>query len=217
MAKKNKKKAAAPAEEAALPEVETTGAEEEAVAEEAAAESGTDLSERAQEVWLAGLAAFKKAGRKGGKEFTALVARGEQARAAATGAGGWTIVRIIEAQEAVEERAGEAIGIVVERALDAAGVARKRDLDGLRRELLALEDRLAKLSGGEPTPALFRLQAHADGWAVVQDGTDEPLSVHATKKKALKAGRSAARAAGRSRLVVHGADGAEQEAKDYGG
>ncbi|MEM8963101.1 MAG: phasin family protein [Acidobacteriota bacterium] len=56
---------------------------------------------------------------------------------------------------------------------------------------------------------------HEEGWKVILDGADEPLSVHATKDAATTAARAAAHERVPSLLVIHRLDGTIQTQSTY--
>src|SRR5690606_393558 len=105
-----------------------------------------------------------------------------------------------ETVNAVEERLEAAVEAILAR----AGVPRRAEVEALTAQVEALQARIARLTGGM---TVYRVEPHPDGWAVKKEGAAQASSVHRTKKEALSAGRSLAKAHAPSRLVVHRADG----------
>jgi len=64
-------------------------------------------------------------------------------------------------------------------------------------------------------PAILHLLPKDDEWTVRLEGSEQDLSLHATKYSAVKAARVIARAHAPSHLVVHRADGTAQESFSY--
>jgi hypothetical protein len=64
-------------------------------------------------------------------------------------------------------------------------------------------------------PANIHVVPHGDAWAVKREGTDDPLSTHATQADAEDAGREVARAES-VEFELHGRDGHIRERDSYG-
>lgn len=179
------------------------------------------VTERAQDVWHAGLAALERAQKEGGEQFDALVARGETLRAKGGDALDAVLGRLDSSRKKAAESAREAAGVVeakveaaVEAALAKAGVPPRAEVEALTAEVRALQARLDRLAGAPPT--VYRVAPREDGWAVEREGAQQASSRHGTKREALAAGRKLAKANAPSRLVVFRADGSEQDTTAYG-
>jgi poly(hydroxyalkanoate) granule-associated protein len=118
----------------------------------------------------------------------------------------------------------------VEAVLERLGVpthAEVKDLAGkvekLSAEVVALAKVMERGKNGAPAskeePATRKIVYHVvprgEEWVVKQEGVAEPFSVSATKKEALEAGRTLAKAHMPSRLVTHKQDGTVQESVTY--
>lgn len=180
------------------------------------------VTDRAQDVWHAGLAALERAQQEGSEQFDALVARGETLRAK----GGEALESVLDQLSGSGKKAAgtarEAAGVLeakveatVEAVLAKAGVPPRAEVEALTAEVRALQARLDHLAGAAPT--VYRVAPREEGWAVEREGARQASSVHATKKEALAAGRKLAKANAPSRLVTLRADGSEQNTSDYDG
>ena len=64
--------------------------------------------------------------------------------------------------------------------------------------------------------AFLDVVPHGDGeWAIVADGSGEPIEVFSTKSEAVKAARKAAARVAPSDLAIHGRDGRVQRSHSY--
>ena len=185
------------------------------------------LGERAHDVWLAGLGALDRARKEGAEGFEALVKRGSKVRAksaeavdAALHQLGAARGKAAEVAKSAAASAAETVNAVedrletaVEAILARAGVPRRAEVEALTAQVDALQARIAQLTGGA---TVYRVEPHPDGWAVRKEGVAQVSSVHGTKREALSAGRALAKAHAPSRLVVHRADGSEQDTTEYG-
>lgn len=66
-----------------------------------------------------------------------------------------------------------------------------------------------------PARLVYHVATHEDGWKVERQGTDKPLSTHATKDLAIDAAREIAQATEPSQVVVHRMDGTIQTNYTY--
>jgi hypothetical protein len=83
----------------------------------------------------------------------------------------------------------------------------------LSEKLDALSAMLDQQAAG--TTPVFHVTYHDDEWALLQEGAEAPLQSFDTKKEAVDAARSAAKAHAPSRLVIQKQDGAIQETISY--
>lgn len=67
----------------------------------------------------------------------------------------------------------------------------------------------------KPGGTTLHVQHDGKGWALVSEGEDDPLDTFHTKKKAVSAGREAAANSAPSALIIHRADGSEEESHRY--
>lgn len=63
--------------------------------------------------------------------------------------------------------------------------------------------------------APVHVESHENGWAVVREGLEEPISVHRTQAEAAKEGRSIARRE-ETQFFLHARDGRIRERSSYG-
>jgi hypothetical protein len=61
----------------------------------------------------------------------------------------------------------------------------------------------------------LRVQHNGDGWELVAEGEREPVDTFHTKKQAVNAGRRVATNSAPSELIIHRADGSEEESHRY--
>jgi hypothetical protein len=66
-----------------------------------------------------------------------------------------------------------------------------------------------------PGPTTLHVQHNGEGWVLVSEGEDEPVDTFLTKKKAVSAGREVAQNSAPSELIIHRADGSEEESHRY--
>jgi poly(hydroxyalkanoate) granule-associated protein len=132
-----------------------------------AGRGSTVLTDRARDIWLAGLGAFDRTRKDGAEQFDALVARGEalrdetgeavddvlgrldQVRRKATKAAKKKGRKAAAAVTGVAGTAEERIEAVVEGLLRRAGVPTRAEVQALTAQVRALEARLGKAKGGK--------------------------------------------------------------------
>jgi poly(hydroxyalkanoate) granule-associated protein len=120
----------------------------------------------------------------------------------------------------------------VEKALQRLGVPTHAEVKDLTSKVEHLAGQVAALatvmekSGKSPAKngkaaaktagkRVYHVVPNAEGWAVKQEGVQEPLALHTTKAEAVNAGRSLAREHAPSRLVRHKKDGTVQDSVTY--
>ena len=186
-------------------------------------------SGQAREIWLAGLGAFDRARKEGAEQFDDLVKRGEKVRAKSAETFDDVLDQIEQAGRAAVDRAKSGarkagdvaeVGVdrleaAVEAVLAKAGIPVREEVEALSHQLKGLQARVGTLLGGSSDGTVYRLVPRDEGWAVEKAGAQQASSVHGTKKEALHAGRQLARQHAPSRLVIHRADGSEQETVTY--
>ncbi|NNF57500.1 MAG: DUF2188 domain-containing protein [Rhodothermaceae bacterium] len=190
-----------------------------------------NVAGQAREIWLAGLGALDRARKDGGKQFDDLVKRGEKVRSKGSEAIDDVLDQIEQAgrvatgkaKSATKKAAGLAgagvdrLESAVEAVMVRTGIPGREEVAALSDQVEALRARMAHLLGDGPTPTVYSLQPREDGWAVQKVGAKQASSTHGTKKEALVAARKLAKQHAPSRLVIHRADGTEQETVEYEG
>ncbi|WP_420453935.1 phasin family protein [Rubrivirga sp.] len=192
------------------------------------------------EVWAAGVGALAQARKTGTDSFDALVALGTTVVDTGTGAARTAADQVEAAASALAGTAkGAATGALdtvadgveglVEGALGRLGVPGRDEVLALRRQVDALQARVAEMldetparpaASGTPAapvaePTVYHVATHERGWAVQRVGSERATAVHPTKKEALADARQTARAHAPSRLVVYKTDGTVGEETDY--
>lgn len=67
----------------------------------------------------------------------------------------------------------------------------------------------------KPEGTTLHVQHDGKGWALVSEGDKEPVDTFHTKKQAVSAGREVAANSAPSALIIHRADGSEEESHRY--
>lgn len=195
-----------------------------------------EVTNRAHEVWLAGLGALSRLEQEGDKVFQTLIERGKE----------YENKRTEQLQEATEnlqkqqesftndlterlEDATESVENVVSDTLSgtlgSVGVPTRDEVQGLSRRVGELSDKLDALSqmldetdAGSETAVdaqVLHVTPGDEGWTVTIEGEDEPVSTHDTKKEAVSSGRGVAKDHAPSRFIVHKQDRSVQETFSY--
>lgn len=195
-----------------------------------------EISNRAREIWLAGLGALSRLEEEGDKIFSTLVERGSEYEAKRRQQLSDAAGSIRKQQETltkdVTQRFDDATKSVEKVVTDTLtgtlgrlGIPTRDEVRGLSHKVGELSKKLDALSksldaktaktAAAVEESVFHLVPHEDGWAVTQEGASEPLSVHDTKKEAMSAGRDVAKAHVPSQFIVHKQDRSVQETFSY--
>jgi len=191
-----------------------------------------EATERAREIWLAGLGALERLEEEGDKVFQTLVQRGKSYETKRREQFEEATENLREQQEAftqdVSERLDDATKSVEKAVSDTLGETLGRIGVPTREEVRDLSRRVGKLSqklealsqmlDAQQTAAEARVLhviSGDSGWTVTVEGEDEAVSTHDTKKEAVQAARATAKEHVPSRLVVHKQDRSVQETFSY--
>ncbi len=191
-----------------------------------------EVAGRARDVWLAGLGALSRLEQEGDKVLQTLIERGKE----------YENKRSEQLQEATEDfreqqksftediterldNATKSVETVVVNTLSGTlgsiGVPTRDEVQGLSRRVGELSKKLDTLSRmlDAQKKAVEAQVLHVtpgdEGWTVMIEGEEEPVSTHDTKKEAVSAGRGVAKEHVPSRLIVHKQDRSVQETVSY--
>ncbi len=158
--------------------------------------------------------------------FKDLVKRGEQTEKK----GRKRLTAVVgEVEERQKEMTGKLESLVsetVEAALGRLDIPTRREVQTLTKKvdtLMTQVDALTALMQGrgetetEIAWTVYLVKPLEEGWAVLKEGEDRPLSVHETKVEAVDAARALAKAQEPSKLVIYRKDGSVQDTNTYGG
>ena len=191
-----------------------------------------ELSDRAQEIWMAGVGALTTVEKEGVRIFENLVEKGQQWERArlkqldrATDKAG-TVVKETAAKS--KEASGNLEGRLEQIQSSFAGLLERfsgsvradvADLAKRVDDLAAQVEKLATASQGEPdtpaAPTIYEVVPHEEGWALQKQGAARATSVHGTKKEAVEHARSTAAEQAPSQLVIRRKDGTIQDNVSY--
>lgn len=191
-----------------------------------------EVTNRAREIWLAGLGALSRLEQEGDKVFQSLVERGksyeskrrEQFEEATDNLRNRqkaftedVTQRLDEATQSVEK----AVSDTLSGTLGSIGVPTRGEVRGLSRrvgELSQKLDALSKMLDAQQTAVeerILHVVPDEDGWAVMIEGEDDVVSTHDTKKEAVGTARDVAKDHAPSQLIVHKQDRSVQESFSY--
>lgn len=196
-----------------------------------------ELSERGRQIWLAGLGALSRVEEEGEKIFHDLIERGQefedrgrkqiegalaqivdqqkQATGVVDSATESATQTFTDAAESVERTVSNTLTDVLGR----AGMPTRDEVEELSTKVGQLSEKLDALSAAleaQDTDAIvYHVTPHEDGWAVLREGVDEPISAHDTKQEALEEARETAKSNAPSELIVHKKDRSVQETYSY--
>jgi poly(hydroxyalkanoate) granule-associated protein len=181
-----------------------------------------------REAWLTGLGAVGVIEDEGAKLVDAVVARqAELAKKGKTvetrGRARFETVRakadIDGRRRAVAHRVEASVVEPIVGTLQRLGLPSRAEMTELSTKVDVLTRRvnalIAALEKASPAHPVFAVKAREEGWAVVQEGVDAPVAVHATKDEALEKGRALASEQAPSQLVVYRKDGTIQDTIEY--
>jgi poly(hydroxyalkanoate) granule-associated protein len=191
-----------------------------------------EISHRAREVWLAGLGALSRLEEEGDKVFQDLIERGkdyestrrkqfedasDDLRKRREALAKDVTKRLDDATKSVEKVVSDTLS----GTLGSIGVPTREEVRGLSRKVGKLSQKLDALSQMLETgeiaadEAVYHIVPHEEGWALMREGADRPITVFGTKKEAVSAGRDEAKGNVPSQLIVHKQDRSVQEAFSY--
>jgi len=191
-----------------------------------------EATNRAREIWLAGLGALERLEEEGDKVFQTLVERGKNYESKRREQFEEATENLREQQEAltkdVTERLDDAtesveaaVSDTLSGTLNRIGVPTREEVRGLSRRVGELSKKLEALSqmlDAQQTAAeerAFHVVPGDDGWVLTLEGGDETISARDTKKEAVSAARKAAKTHAPSQLVVHKQDRSVQDTFSY--
>lgn len=181
----------------------------------------------AHKVFLAGLGTLKTVGDESTEMFDLLVERGRdletRGKKEIDEVRGVLKERTSKAASRFEGRIdelGSQLDEQVTGTLRRLGVPTREEIQTLTRRVEELSLEVGRLAGTSP-PAesarkTFHISPDDDGWKLILEGENDPLSVHSTKDQALTAGRETAKRSQPSQVVVHKMDGTIQSRFGYG-
>jgi len=185
-----------------------------------------DVFDSAHKVFLAGLGTIKTVGDESVEMFDLLVERGRdletRGKKEIDDVRGELKKRTTKATSKVENRldeVGDQIDKRVTNVLHRLGVPTRTEIQTLTRRVEELSHKVDRLAGAPVSTAerkVFHVAPHDEGWKLLLEGTDKPVSVHSTKDEAMTAAREAAKKAEPSQVVVHKMDGTIQSQFGYG-
>ncbi len=111
------------------------------------------IGESANQIWLAGLAAFEKAQKEGGKIFDKLVREGEQVESRTRKFAGESLEEVKSKATGTWDKLEQVFEERVERALQALGVPTNHDVAGLSKQVDALSAAVSRLTEGRKSAA----------------------------------------------------------------
>lgn len=160
------------------------------------------------------------------KFFKDLVKRGEQTEKEGRKRLTAVVSEVEERQKDVTGKLESLVSETVETALGRLDIPTRREVQTLTKKVEALTkqvDALTALMQGrdesrtEVAWTVFMVKALDEGWAVLKEGEEKPLSVHETKVEAVDAARELAKTQEPSKLVIYRKDGSVQDTNTYGG
>ncbi len=158
--------------------------------------------------------------------FRDLVKRGEQTEKKGRKRLTAVVGEVEERQKEVTGKLESLVSETVEAALGRLDIPTRREVQTLTKKvdtLMKQVDALTALMQGrgeteaEKAWTVYLVKALDEGWAVLREGEDRPLSVHETKVEAVDAARELAKAQEPSKLVIYRKDGSVQDTNTYGG
>jgi poly(hydroxyalkanoate) granule-associated protein len=158
--------------------------------------------------------------------FKDLVKRGEQTEKKGRKRLTAVVGEVEERQKEVTGKLESLVSETVEATLGRLDIPTRREVQTLTKKVDALMkqvDALTALMQGrgeteaEKAWTVYLVKALDEGWAVLREGEDRPLSVHETKVEAVDAARERAKAQEPSKLVIYRKDGSVQDTNTYGG
>lgn len=191
-----------------------------------------EVTNRAREIWLAGLGALSRLEKEGDKVFQSLVERGksyeskrrEQFEEATDNLRDRqksftrdVTQRLDDATKTVEE----AVSDTLSGTLGSIGVPTRNEVRSLSRRVGELSQKLEALSkmlDAQQTAVeerILHVVPNDDGWSVMIEGEDDVVSTHDTKKDAVGTAREVAKDHAPSQLIVHKQDRSVQESFSY--
>lgn len=114
------------------------------------------VTESARQIWLAGLGAFARAQKEGGKVFENLVKQGQQLEAKTRELAGGRVEMLASRATGTLDKLEHVFEERVARALKALGVPTARDVDRLARRVAELDAHVEEMIGTKPRPAAKR-------------------------------------------------------------
>ncbi len=184
---------------------------------------GTDLIETIEKQGDRLLSDLQK---EANKMFKELVKRGEETEKAGRKRLTAVVSKVEERQKDVSKKLESLVSETVEAALGRLDIPTRQEVQTLTKKVEALTkqvDALTALMQGrmeseaEVAWTVFMVKALDEGWAVLKEGEEQPLSVHETKVEAVDAARELAKAQEPSKLVIYRKDGSVQDTNTYGG
>lgn len=186
-----------------------------------------EVFDSAHKVFLAGLGTIKTVGDESVEMFDLLVERGRdletRGKKELDDVRGELKKRTTKATSKVENRldeVGDQIDKRVTNVLHRLGVPTRNEIQTLTRRVEELANKVDRLAGAPIRTTtdrkVFHVSPHDEGWKLVLEGTEKPVSFHSTKDEAMTAAREAAKKAEPSQVVVHKMDGTVQSQFGYG-
>ena len=185
-----------------------------------------DVFDSAHKVFLAGLGTIKTVGDESVEMFDLLVERGRdletRGKKELDDVRGELKKRTNKATSKVESRldeVGDQIDKRVTNVLHRLGVPTRTEIQTLTRRVEELSHKVDRLAGAPARTTdrkVFHVTPHDEGWKLMIEGADKPVSLHSTKDEAMTAAREAAKKAEPSQVVVHKMDGTIQSQFGYG-
>ena len=182
-----------------------------------------EMFDSAHKVWLAGLGTIKTVNDESTDLFDRLVSRGRTMETR----GKQEIdemrtelkKRTSKATSTVEDRVdelGDRLDRQVTTVLHRLGVPTRTEIQTLTRRVEQLSVKVDRLATPPVERKVYHVTPHDEGWKVVMEGAETPVSTHTTKDEAMTAAREVAKKTEPSQVVVHKMDGTIQTQFGYG-